>query len=270
MHKGEKQVDKFMKKYIKEEDLVCTELGTRSIYRLCGTRPWIDVLKGKMDTLKISKPISIYANISYLNKILLKILRIKPLAENGKEILISYIESQDEVTGRLPEKYLLKFNQRDWFSIYRYRLPGLLALPLSELHRVIVYLAINTTGILVNLLLLVFTYNLLLSYVHEIILRSLSSLAGFEASVMYNFTLHEIVTFKGTGLDRSFKGVLHRLVKFHLASTLSLLSQLLMANILPIIFGLKIWIAQLVGIIIGFIVNFIFGYIYTWSRHRVS
>lgn len=255
-----------MKINVKQEDLICIELDSRAVHKLCGVKPWIDVLREKIDIFSANKPVSIYTNISFFNKIILKILRIKPLAESGGEILISYTES----LGSENEKIIVKLDQNDWFNIYGYRLPRLLALPLSELKRVFIYLAVNTTGIAVNLLVVVATYYLLMSYIYDILLRSLSSLMGFEASVVYNFTLHEIVTFKGTGLDRSPKGVFNRLMKYHFASILSLLSQISMANILPVAFGLEIWLAQFIGIIVGFIINFIFGYIYTWSRYRVN
>ncbi|MEM4763171.1 MAG: GtrA family protein, partial [Desulfurococcaceae archaeon] len=88
--------------------------------------------------------------------------------------------------------------------------------------------------------------------------------------VLFNFTLHEVITFRGTGLSKAIRDVFERLIKYHSASIASFLSQVSMANLIPFLFKTPVWIGQLIGIIVGFIINFILGYLYTWSRHRIK
>jgi len=101
------------------------------------------------------------------------------------------------------------------------------------------------------------------------IANPVASTAGFETSVLWNFTLHEKITFRGTSLNRSLKSVLIRLVKYHFVSIGSWVTQVTLATMLPILLHTPFWLAQLTGILLGFIVNFIFGYIYTWSKNRI-
>lgn len=239
--------------------------GPRDDTKICGFEPWLEVIKYKINSSQVSSTTLIYVKTSWLRRIISRILGLSVIrSEKGRD-LIGYITGD----GRTHGEIIIKLDSRDWFNIYAHRLPRILALPLSELERVVLYLAINTSGIFINLSTFVLVYNALYGRIYDSYLRNIASISGFEVSVVYNFALNELITFRRTGLERTLKAILGRLGRFHLASLSSWASQLLMVNILPSLLGIEPWIAQFIGILIGFILNFILGYIYTWSRHRL-
>jgi putative flippase GtrA len=196
----------------------------------------------------------------------LKLLRIRALRSQRGLVVWGIPRGKD--VSECSDVVLVDLNEADWLKIYSKRIPKLIALPLSEPLRVLVFIAVGVSGILVNLACAHIVHGLLSGY--GLISYPVASTSGFESSVLWNFTLHEKVTFRGTGLDRRVRSVFVRLVKYHIASIGSWITQVSMATTLPLLLRTPFLLAQFVGIVLGFAVNFILGYIYTWSMHRVK
>lgn len=198
---------------------------------------------------------------------------LKRLEKPGFEKPIGIVVSnKDEVIleKHCCEALKISLNLEDANRVVRSVLPVFIALPLIEPLRVMKFVVVGVAGSVVNLAVAQFVFNLFTSIgVFELIKNPVSSLAGFESSVLFNFILHERWTFADTDIDRGFRNVFARLVKYHGASIASFSSQILLATFLPILLGVVFWLAQLTGIIVGFALNFILGYVYTWSRSRV-
>jgi len=233
---------------------------------VCSPLEWGEILSSKIDNIAVSGNICIGTKLSLYRFLLLRLLRLRALRLNNMVVVWGVIAGRDVLNCR--EIILVNLSDNDWLKLYARKLPRLLALPLSEPLRVLVFMFIGISGIPINLTSAQAIYALLAKYGY--IASPIASTTGFETSVLWNFILHEKITFKGTGLEKHLKSVLTRLVKYHLASIGSWITQVTMATLLPLLLRTPFWLAQLVGIILGFAVNFILGYIYTWSMHRVK
>jgi len=122
------------------------------------------------------------------------------------------------------------------------------------------FIAVGIAGTFVNLCtLLTFRYVMPLLYSELFIL---GSAIAIELSILFNFFLHEVWTFK----DRRFGSLIHRLLLFHISSAISATAQYISA--VSIKYGLS-WsplLAQFIGILIGFPVNYIFSELGIWRR----
>jgi putative flippase GtrA len=243
------------------EEVKCVELNGNS--SICSIPPWIEILKNKLNSA-ISGQAIIVTRMPKLNYIVLRFLGVKTLGRINGDVVIGYLGGVNN-----KNRIMVRLEPIDWYSVYSFKLPKFLALPLSELSRVLIYLTIGALGVLVNLAAVIYTYSTLSKYL-GLISNTVASVLGFEVSVIFNFTLHELITFRGTGLSKSIRSITERLIKYHSASIASFLSQVSMANLLPFLFKIPVWIGQFVGIVVGFIINFILGYLYTWSRHRIK
>ncbi len=114
---------------------------------------------------------------------------------------------------------------------------------------------VGVTGIPVNLSLMALALNVGAPV-------DIASLTGIEASIVWNYTWHELWTFK-TVFRGGLKGVIERFVGYHLSVALGAITQYTVMRLLYTFLGLNPLIGQLVGIIAGFIVN------YTLSRKKV-
>ncbi len=94
----------------------------------------------------------------------------------------------------------------------------------------------------------------------------LAVLAGFETSLLFNFALHEVWTFRGMKLSRGFSKRLVRLIKYHLSSITSFITQLVFTYVLVNFFGIYIAYASLIGIALGFIANYLLGVTLAWRK----
>ncbi|MEM4663664.1 MAG: GtrA family protein [Desulfurococcaceae archaeon] len=223
--------------------------------RVCSTEPWLDlalrICRGVENSVKLASRVSLY------RRLLMKILGLKPLETIGDKVVWAVVNNGESLLE-------VELKGDDWYLVYSRKLPRVIALALAEPTRVAVFMLVGASGVPVNLAVAVYVHSRL-SAILGLLANPLASTAGFEASVLWNFTLHEKVTFRGRKLDRTLKGVLARLLKYHVASVISYLSQVLMATLLPAVLGFSFWLAQLLGVIVGFTVNFILGYAYTWS-----
>jgi dolichol-phosphate mannosyltransferase len=91
-----------------------------------------------------------------------------------------------------------------------------------------------------------------------------SVLTAFEVSTLFNYSLHEVWTFK-TSFRRGF---ISRLLKFHGAVVVQFLSQMSFSNLLYYAYGVGRLTAQLVGIVVGFILNYLLSKFMVWRRTR--
>lgn len=91
-----------------------------------------------------------------------------------------------------------------------------------------------------------------------------SVLTAFEVSTLFNYSLHEVWTFK-TSFRRGFIG---RLLKFHGAVVVQFLSQMLFSNLLYYAYGVGRLASQLVGIAVGFVLNYLLSKFMVWRRAR--
>ena len=229
--------------------------------RICYSRPWSKIVERKLNSIPF-KPSLLATKISLIRLLVLKL--IAPRAFNmNKQVIIWGFIGNDNV-GNIT---FIDLSEEDWFSIYSsyYKLPKFVVRILAEIERALLYMIVGASGIIVNLSAAVIAYNSMSSGL-GIITGTIASTIGFEASIAWNFTLHELITFKGYNIERSRRAVFTRLIKYHFASITSWVCQASLATFLPSILGIKFWIAQLIGIIIGFTLNFILGYMYTWSR----
>lgn len=163
----------------------------------------------------------------------------------------------------------IKLTSEEIRSICALRLPKILALILSEPERVLVYTIIGASGIFVNLLVANTVFNFFGKMLKGFSINIVSSLSGFEASVLWNFILHEKITFRDVSLEKSYRGVSKRLVKYHFASIASMMAQISLATLLPAILGAPFLLGQLTGIFVGYVINLILGYFHTWSKQRI-
>lgn len=113
---------------------------------------------------------------------------------------------------------------------------------------------VGATGTAVNLGILA-----LLRYVFGVP-HAYASAAAIEASVINNFVLNDVWTFKSS----KKAGALRRFIKFHLSSALGLLTQWLVSYVIYYAVLNQSIIAQLIGILAGFIVNYMLSKKFVW------
>lgn len=144
------------------------------------------------------------------------------------------------------------------------RLPYSITLLLKEPGKVIRFGIVGGLGALVNIATVVIMANLL-GYVHgETRLLLIPIIFGFEASIVFNFILHELWTFREMNLPKGFINRLRRLFKYHLSSIASFVIQSSAILILSGIFKADLALSAFIGIFLGFIANYIIGRTITW------
>ncbi|MEM0066294.1 MAG: glycosyltransferase family 2 protein [Sulfolobales archaeon] len=179
------------------------------------------------------------------------------LNPRGFKILLEVITK-----GRFKKvcEYPIEFRARTWGEsklgvgeVFNYILHVL-----DLAHEAVRFVIVGTMGTLVNLATLFFL-GYLLSLEHWI-----TVLVAFETSTLFNFTLHELWTFK-TGFS---KGVGNRLAEFHGAVALHFISQVVISNLLFYGYGVERVLSQLSGILVGFSLNYILSKHVVWRRRR--
>jgi putative flippase GtrA len=217
--------------------------------------------------------VEIIARLPLRVKLAILLNSLKRLERPRFKIPIGIITSgKDDIDlgGHGCEKLEAALNPEHASEIIKSLLPLIVALPLIEPLRVLKFIIVGAAGSIVNLAVAQLIFHQLTGIgVADLVKNPISSFAGFESSVLLNFILHEKWTFADASIDRRFKNVIARLVKYHGASIASFSSQILLATTLPILLGMVFWLAQLTGIIVGFALNFILAYMYTWSRSRL-
>ncbi len=144
------------------------------------------------------------------------------------------------------------------------RLPYSITLLLKEPEKVIRFGIVGSLGALVNVATVVTVANLL-GYTHgEAEFLLIPAILGFETSIIFNFILHELWTFREMNLPRGFINRLKRLFKYHLSSIASFIIQSSVILILTGIFSVDLALSAFIGIFLGFIANYIIGRTITW------
>lgn len=119
------------------------------------------------------------------------------------------------------------------------------------------FAAVGSLGTLVNLGAMYLAYKVLgLPYV-------VGSVVGIEASITFNFTLHEGWTFRERRWRLS-SGILRRLAGFHGSSAASILTTFTSAVMFKEVLGVEPLIGQFVGILIGFVLNYTISELGVW------
>lgn len=119
---------------------------------------------------------------------------------------------------------------------------------------------VGALGMLVNLGVIEFlrrTYSYLVQRYFVV-----GSLLAIEISTLFNFTLHELWTFR----DRRGGNMFIRLLLFHTTILPSILSQFIASNILFYAFSIDPLISQFIGILIGFPINYILSELGIWRK----
>ncbi len=143
-------------------------------------------------------------------------------------------------------------------------LPKPLLVFLGEPTRVLRFAIVGALGAIVNIVVVTVAAMYLgvsrgnpLSLVLPVVL-------GFESSVVFNFILHELWTFRDIVVKKNIVARFIRLIKYHMASITSFFVQLTTVTLLYTLLGLWLPLSTAIGIILGFIVNYLLGRLYTW------
>lgn len=133
----------------------------------------------------------------------------------------------------------------------------------GEIRRMAQFAAVGVSGVLVNLgILWTLTDYAGIYYL-------LSAVASIEASIVSNFVLNDLWTFR----DRKESGVkqwMKRLGKFNLISLPAFPMQLVVMGILKEFFGMYYLLAALMGILVVFIWNFVANSLWTWREMNLK
>ena len=133
----------------------------------------------------------------------------------------------------------------------------------GEIRRMAQFAAVGVSGVLVNLgILWALTDYAGIYYL-------LSAVASIEASIVSNFVLNDVWTFR----DRKESGVtqwMKRLGKFNLISLPAFPMQLVVMGILKEFFGMYYLLAALMGILVVFIWNFVANSLWTWREMNLK
>lgn len=131
-------------------------------------------------------------------------------------------------------------------------------LTLTPYKTLLKFLVVGSIGTLVNLSVL-YVLRYFLSVEHLI-----ASALSIEASIINNYILHELWTFK----DRRLGSWLVRLLKFHGSTTLAVTTQYVVSQLLHYVLGVESIISQFVGILLGFVINYILSTRFVWRRFK--
>jgi dolichol-phosphate mannosyltransferase len=90
----------------------------------------------------------------------------------------------------------------------------------------------------------------------------LGSLSGIETSIISNFLLNDLWTFR----SRLRGNVLGRLFGYHVSSATSAITTYLVMKILHVVLGVNPLVGQLIGILVGFTLNYLLSSRVIWKR----
>ncbi len=220
-----------------------SRIGTALIRLLIpGARKIKDPLSGFFAAWRNKFPDLSISNPGF--KILLQILAYKP----------------DTRVIEVPFKFSGRMYGESKLSIRTIVMDVIEALRLSD-YRPIKFALVGAIGLIVNLSAMYLAMNLfMLPY-------WVSSLVGIETSVISNYTLHELWTFRdrvkllGRELDRR----VGRLLKFHGSSAASISTTFATTLFLVEVLGLSPYLGQFIGIVLGYIANYVISEYGVWA-----
>jgi len=131
-------------------------------------------------------------------------------------------------------------------------------LTLTPYKTLLKFLVVGSLGTLVNLgVLYILRYSLGIQHL-------IASALSIEASVINNYVLHELWTFK----DRRLGSWLVRLIKFHGSTALAVTIQYITSQILYYVLSVESITSQFVGILLGFITNYTLSTRFIWRKSK--
>ncbi len=121
------------------------------------------------------------------------------------------------------------------------------------------FLIVGASGVFVNL----FMMWLILLLTNSV---DVASLAGIEASILSNYTLHEVFTFRHYfAVDCKGRGPIRRLLLYHRASIAAIITTYLVMRTLVSLLGLNPLLSQFIGILVGFALNYALSVETVWE-----
>ncbi len=93
---------------------------------------------------------------------------------------------------------------------------------------------------------------------------------AIELSVLNNFTLHELWTFRRKSVSRRFRDIVVRYFKFNFACLLGIIVNYALLLLLHMMLGVQYVIADLIGIVCGSVVNYLYSDNFVWSVKKVT
>lgn len=145
------------------------------------------------------------------------------------------------------------------------RLPRPLLLALLEPVRTIKFALVGLSGVVINILTVQNIHESLTLITDPKLRTLLASMTGFEASLTWNFVLHELWTFKDLSLQRNLIGRIIRWLKYHVASIGSFVAQTSSVTLLSGLLGVPLYFSVVLGVGLGFMINYLIGRMYTWK-----
>ena len=129
----------------------------------------------------------------------------------------------------------------------------------TEFSRMLKFMVVGLTGIIVNVgFLFLITEGFGIYFMF-------SSLIGIEASILSNYSLNDVWTFRDISDNKYSWG--ERLVRFHMVSVTGVLINISTLYLLTAVFGLYYVISNLVGIVLAFAWNFLANRRFTWLKN---
>ncbi len=128
-------------------------------------------------------------------------------------------------------------------------------------YRPLKFALVGSSGVIVNEGLLFLLHGMLGLPVF------LAGLIAIETSIVNNFSLHEIWTFKKKILSRDFKSKICRFGKYHIAVGIGALVNYIVLVLLNMAFGMS-YDANLIGIALGFLANYLISDRFVWKRKK--
>lgn len=124
-------------------------------------------------------------------------------------------------------------------------------------YRILKFMGVGVTGIFINEGTL-----WLLHYILNLPVK-IAGLISIEASIINNYTLNSIITFRK---EKVKGGPLYRLGKYHIATAIGAVVNYTVLIILTHLFSIEPLAANMVGIMLGFLANYTFSEHYVWER----
>jgi len=187
-----------------------------------------------------------------------------PLEElvNNKHAVGYYTAGRD--SGGVETYVEVPFNSTLFLYLLLNTMPKPLACFALRVLRFVKFSLVGLTGFFVNLAVL-YAANYVLSLILAgVLVKTLASMISFEVSLTWNFTLHELWTFRDLKLSRSPLSVLSRWLRFHIGSLGSFAAQVVSVTLLSGYAGLPLYASLLIGVTAGVVVNYVLSRITTW------
>jgi len=143
-------------------------------------------------------------------------------------------------------------------------LPKTLVCLLLRMLRFIKFTLVGLTGFLVNLAVIYLADSVLRVFAGSVLSKAVASAVSFEASLTWNFVLHEYWTFRDLNLPRNPKSIVYRWVKFHAGSLGSFIAQIACVTLLSGYLNAPLYASLTIGVILGVVVNYYLSRTLAW------